>query len=571
MNCTTSFLRPGVQRMRRSYHVHQETHNTSRGCSCLHQPGPYLLPGDIESARLLIVAKRDVGQTMYNLFLTTWVRVSVFLGTVLLATAAWSQKLPATWGKKLPATWGNLSTGKFYVLNPQPSVNYSDRWPVTISGRRRSDGAKLTDEVAGSQWPLTEWVGWYDTQVEITLDLGNVQSISDINVRAASRGAWDIAFPSSACFATSTDGSNWQSYSVCTAFPSDPPDGAWKTAQVSGSGWVNSRYVKVTLERTQRWAFIDEIWVNGSIVHTRKHIPTDGKVMHGAFPVDESGNMQVTNFEAAAKRRINIILWYSDQQLPFASYITENVINQLGNRNLQLAWLPDCKTSNEIASGQLDDYANQFFIDMKSFITSHRTQFPTFGLWFRPMNEMNGAWTFPNTPCTHDNALKYGGNPISFRWAWRRLYNIAESTGAIDNDLIFLWSAEAREPKTLEPSKEYLMENYYPGHQYVDWVGVSAYGDSSPTDGCVLPVDSLLSKLDWLYGETKPLMISEGGCGVKHQDPDTKALWIRDWFFIPEVMRENFRAAVWFNKGDRRMEISPRTLEAYQPYFRWQK
>jgi hypothetical protein len=41
----------------------------------------------------------------------------------------------------------------------------------------------------------------------------------------------------------------------------------------------------------------------------------------------------------------------------------------------------------------------------------------------------------------------------------------------------------------------------------------------------------------------------------------------RRWFFAPEVVMQNIKAVVWFNKGEFRIETNAKPLEAYQPYF----
>ena len=66
------------------------------------------------------------------------------------------------------------------------------------------------------------------------------------------------------------------------------------------------------------------------------------------------------------------------------------------------------------------------------------------------------------------------------------------------------------------------MEFYYPGDEYVDYVGISLYAEHQPeTDPLKLGVDrsrfiSLLDTLVTLYGHKKPIMISE--CGASYVD-----------------------------------------------------
>ncbi len=76
-------------------------------------------------------------------------------------------------------------------------------------------------------------------------------------------------------------------------------------------------------------------------------------------------------------------------------------------------------------------------------------------------------------------------------------------------------------------SPEDTMELYYPGDEWVDIVGISAYAAYMPeTDPLEQGIDrsrfgALLNKLVSLYGHKKPIMISE--CGASYRDPNTGA------------------------------------------------
>ena len=76
-------------------------------------------------------------------------------------------------------------------------------------------------------------------------------------------------------------------------------------------------------------------------------------------------------------------------------------------------------------------------------------------------------------------------------------------------------------------SPEDTMELYYPGDEWVDIVGISAYAAYMPeTDPLEQGIDrsrfgALLNKIVSLYGYKKPIMISE--CGASYRDPRTGA------------------------------------------------
>lgn len=66
------------------------------------------------------------------------------------------------------------------------------------------------------------------------------------------------------------------------------------------------------------------------------------------------------------------------------------------------------------------------------------------------------------------------------------------------------------------------MEHYYPGDQYVDYVGISAYYEYAPeTDPLQQGIDrsryeAVLDTIVGLYGHKKPIIISEGGASYYH-------------------------------------------------------
>jgi hypothetical protein len=378
--------------------------------------------------------------------------------------------------------------------------------------------------------------------VHIDVDLGAGYAVSDANLRVATRTTWGIYYPPSVSVYTSADGSSWTAYGSPVALPTNPADGGPGTAIATVSGWVNARYVRFALSGTTAWTFVDEVWVNGSVVNTSKLVPTT-KIYHGAYPSDAGGNLQIANFESISHRSLKMVLWYADWVTPFAGNVEGVIDGYLGGRYLEVGFLPSNATAAQIARGGYDAFLKQWFLALKAKNTP---------VWVRPMNEMNGCWTFaPPNNCNASSQLSYGGDPQSYRWAWRRMYNIAEQAGATGTNQIFLWSPDARAPTGS-------MSAYYPGDSYVDWVGVSAYGDAQHS------LDSLLSEVDSLYGATKPLMISEGGdCESSQVD---KAEWITAWFKTLYA-RQHFKAAVWFHRDSFAIDTSPATLDAYTPYF----
>jgi hypothetical protein len=127
-------------------------------------------------------------------------------------------------------------------------------------------------------------------------------------------------------------------------------------------------------------------------------------------------------------------------------------------------------------------------------------------------HEMNGNW-FP-----WSGGLKANqgdpGQPNLYVQAWRHIWNVFDSVGAND-DVIWVWAPvrvdNIKAHSTVSGYKyETDLTDDYPGDQYVDWVGMSAY-QYKPSDGWSYEVTfrKTLTALRQLCG--KPIFISETG------------------------------------------------------------
>jgi hypothetical protein len=443
-------------------------------------------------------------------------------------------------------TTGVLSVGKFYGFSAAPSSSYPDRW-----ANEYTSGTKLTDELTGADWPMDGWVGWESTPLTVTVDLGKSYAVSGIGIHAQSRTDWGIRFPASMAIETSTDGEAWTPCGTPRSFPADTA--AFSAAWVAGDGGAAAaRFVRLALApAAASWIMLDELQVDGTITDTRKFVPGSG-CYHGAYPTDPFGYgyLYISNFESLAQKALRMVLWYADWAGSFQSEVGYVVDSDLAGRYLEVGFLPYNTTSAQIAAGSHDVFLKQWFTDCRT--KNHPT-------WIRAMNEMNGSWTFANST----EVLKYGGDPQTYRWAWRRMYNIAEKVGATGDRQIFVWSPNS--PGYPSDAWNHFT-NYYPGAQYVDWVGLSVYSSGEmPTQ--------LIAEAYGIYSTNKPMMIAEGGA---YETATNKPAWITDWFRCLKNDYPIVKAAVWFQAGtaprDFRIDTSAAALAAYRagvadPYF----
>lgn len=192
-------------------------------------------------------------------------------------------------------------------------------------------------------------------------------------------------------------------------------------------------------------------------------------------------------------------------------------------------------------------------------------------------NEMNGTW-FPwsgwfagaDTPVA-------GGSPVSgpfegpetFKKAYRHVVDRVRARGA-NNVLWVFHTANFSIPK--EPWNA--VTQYYPGSDYVDWIGSSVYGEQFLED----PWSSFAATWDWPYAALcaldpgKPILLAEWGVGEfpkKGSKPD----FIRDALKSMAIKYPRVKAAVFWherwqnNKGgysNLHANSSPESLAAFR-------
>ena len=454
-------------------------------------------------------------------------------------------------------TAGNLSIGKFYNASRQPDKMYTDTFP-----NEWTMGSRLTDGYTGAKTDFcrNRYVGWRgEKPVSLTIDLGRPQKAEQVILSGYRDREAFFGTPKAWSAAISLDGKNYQEWGSTDV--ADVADGAY-TSAVRGKAQL-ARYIRIDLtprDAKNGLVLLDEITVNGQIKNTWKMVPAHG-VYHGAFPPTygfkeplrngRKAPMALDIYEKVVGKKVSMVLWYQgfDKERIFGEL--QDLLNidlmadMRGPRFMSSGWLPPAKVScQDIAEGRLDDYIVNYFRDAMDPAKTLNNRAP---IWFRPLNEFNSGW------------VTWGFDPEGFRAAWWRLYNIAEQLGALDHH-IFVWSPNHRSYPDVGWNK---MERYYPGDQYVDWVGLSCYPPSAQyakNEGHRYPLgrcEEVYAK----YGSYKPMMVAEGG----YDSPDRidRVRWVREWFQIPEKY-PNFKAMIWENHNTRVIQDGGEALELYR-------
>lgn len=138
----------------------------------------------------------------------------------------------------------------------------------------------------------------------------------------------------------------------------------------------------------------------------------------------------------------------------------------------------------EIAEGKFDGYIDEWAKDAKKFGASF---FLRFG------HEMNDPFRYPWGP--------QNNKPEEFIAAWRHVVDRFHNAGA--NNAVWVWS----------PNSAYSYVDFYPGQQYVDWIGTTAinYGTVA-TWSQWWSLDVIFKKFyDNASRTKKPIIITEFG------------------------------------------------------------
>ncbi|MBI4092196.1 MAG: glycosyltransferase [Candidatus Levybacteria bacterium] len=202
---------------------------------------------------------------------------------------------------------------------------------------------------------------------------------------------------------------------------------------------------------------------------------------------------------------------------------------------------------SNIIEGKFDDYIRQYAQD----ITAYRKP-----VMLRFAHEMNGNW-YP-----------WGSTfnkPQEYVVAWRHVHEIFDSVGA--TNVTWVWS-----PNEIYYEKRVLYSHdiatFYPGDDYVDWVGFSAFNWAGIYKQNVWKTPKML------YSETiaelkklnKPIMITETASAESSVNSRAKAKWVSEFASYIQKHPE-IKGVVWFNTKDNGINWSMTSSENSKAAF----
>ncbi len=239
----------------------------------------------------------------------------------------------------------------------------------------------------------------------------------------------------------------------------------------------------------------------------------------------------------------------------------EKMKAELGDQRIyHISVSPNQFSAEEVANGAFDEQYKLFFQTIKRLKLK---------VVFRTMHEMNGG-RYPR-----------GSNPEMFKKAWIHVWELSRSLGLDQQDILFDFSVNHWDMPTLwKPSQQakliqckvgkdcYHFEDYYPGGEYVDIVGVTFYNRWKATSNRLWKTSGqILDDPEWktlerLKALWKPLFIDEVGTTSVWYDEKYSAQssrsaflsseadvrknqWLRE---LSELLKANhFVGAVYFN------------------------
>ncbi len=230
---------------------------------------------------------------------------------------------------------------------------------------------------------------------------------------------------------------------------------------------------------------------------------------------------------------------------------------------------PDRFSLKNILAGQWDAYIDKWADSARAF---GHPMIVAFGV------EMNGDWfpwsgTYYGADGWNEEEENWEG-PETFRNAFRYVVDRVRARGARNVQWMFHANNYSYPLDTWN-----FAPAYYPGSDYVDWLGLSVYGQQFKDE----PNPDIPSLVDWPYKELagldpdKPIMIAEWGTGDFPFSPDAKGMlkpqWLKQALDLFPTRYPRIKAAVYWHErwqnedqsySNLRVNSSVEALNAYR-------
>lgn len=255
------------------------------------------------------------------------------------------------------------------------------------------------------------------------------------------------------------------------------------------------------------------------------------KIYTGVF--DGTISKGRTKFEQALGGDVAVIAFYQSwgENGVFPGGLAEDLVK--AKKVLMLTWEPWRPSKSDwdqpdfrlsaIADGKHDPYIRQWLSDARDLRAP---------IFVRFAHEMNGSW-YPWG--------KHANSPQEYVAAWRHIVDLSRELGAVN--ITWVWS-----PNEVNGSE--ILDPYYPGDDYVDWVGVSGFnwGGLEPWQGWRTYTQIFAPTLEQIKKYNKPIAITEiSSIENPRSGQQSRAAWITETLAAVKTSEPKVSMLIWFN------------------------
>lgn len=265
----------------------------------------------------------------------------------------------------------------------------------------------------------------------------------------------------------------------------------------------------------------------------QKYFSNDSSLTWGIFEPSAPGSMtRLNQMEERVNHEFDFLIRYSDldEQVPLHEFTNAYNEGKILELTLQTSHskIDDSSIFYDILNGKYDEYLHQYAKNIKEF--GHP-------VLFRLNNEMNGDW------CVY-SSYYFSKDTDLYKQVWKYIYRVFESE-QLDN-VLWVWNPNHHSMPGFAWNHSVL---YYPGDEYVDIVGLTAYNTGTYYSG--EKWTNFYSLYQSLYHEysalsAKPLMITEFGSNSVGGD---KVQWIQNMFSHMDKF-PRIKVAIWWSGTD---------------------
>ena len=247
--------------------------------------------------------------------------------------------------------------------------------------------------------------------------------------------------------------------------------------------------------------------------------------------------------------RLPLVSWYADWDTPWEGALADAAaaLARRGEYEVMISWEPVGVRFAEILDRRQDAYLSEFLDGVRR----HPGR-----VLLRPFAEMNGPWQAWSV----EGEQGLVQDAATWTAAWRHLVDLGRRRGA---GVSFVFCVNTTDEGQIP------MEEYWPGPEWVDAVGIDGYNwdfapDGQPLVGPEQVLGPMYDRLTVLDPDL-PVIACEIGCAAG----DAKAAWFEALYTSRRFPRLT-RLALFHERKERdwRLDSDPATLAVHRRYLR---